>query len=61
MRSLNKAVIVIAGGSLAIEEPQAAIDVGFDFVAITARSAVKLSESILASRAETSHVQLAAE
>ena len=61
MRSVNKSVIVIAGGSLAIEKPQAAIDVGFDFFAITARSAVTLSESVLASKEATAHAAIAAE
>jgi len=60
-KSRNKAVALMAGGSLVINDPQSLIDAGFDMVAYDAASAVVLAESVMASIADSRTMSLAAE
>lgn len=48
-RSRNKAVALMAGGSLVMRNPQGAIDAGFDLLAVDASSAVALAEAVVTS------------
>lgn len=48
-RSRNKAVVLMAGGSLIMRNPQGAIDAGFDLLAVDASSAVALAEAVVTS------------
>ncbi len=60
-RSRNKSIILIAGGSLVMENPQGAIDAGFDLLAVDAKSAVALAETVVASLATDVEQSIAAE
>lgn len=60
-RSLNKSVVLMAGGSQVVEDPQSAIDVGFDLVAVDAAAAALLAEAIVARDAERDALPMAAE
>jgi len=60
-RSRNKSIVLIAGGSLVMENPQGAIDAGFDLLAVDAVSAVALAETVVASLATDIEQSIAAE
>jgi methanogenic corrinoid protein MtbC1 len=60
-RSRNKSIVLIAGGSLVMENPQGAIDAGFDLLAVDAVSAVALAETVVASLATAVEQSIAAE
>jgi methylmalonyl-CoA mutase cobalamin-binding domain/chain len=60
-KSRNKSVVLMAGGSLVMESPQSAIDVGFDLIAVDATSAVALAESVMASLSREVTLSMAAE
>ncbi len=47
-RSRNRAVVLIAGGSLAMEHPRTVLEAGVDHVAVDASSAVMLAEAVAA-------------
>jgi MerR family transcriptional regulator, light-induced transcriptional regulator len=46
-RSSNKSVVLVASGSMVIQNPQRAVDAGFDLLAIDAYSAVALADSVV--------------
>lgn len=48
-RSRNKSVVLMAGGSLIMRNPQGAINAGFDLLAVDASSAVALAEAVVTS------------
>jgi methanogenic corrinoid protein MtbC1 len=50
-RSRNKSIVLIAGGSMVMQNPQGAIDAGFDLLGVDAASAVALAEMVVASHA----------
>jgi methanogenic corrinoid protein MtbC1 len=60
-RSRNKAIVLIAGGSMVMQNPQGAIDAGFDLLAVDAVSAVALAETVAASLSSDDERQVAAE
>jgi methanogenic corrinoid protein MtbC1 len=60
-RSRNKSVVLMAGGSLAQENPQRMIDAGFDLVAVDAASAVALAEAAMAKHLAGAVQSMAAE
>jgi len=47
----DKSVFLMAGGSMVMQNPRAALDVGFDLLAVDASAAVGLAESAMSSRA----------
>ena len=60
-KSRNKSVVMIAGGSMVMQNPQGAIDAGFDLLAVDAYSAVALAEAVVSSTTTRSAQRLAAE
>jgi methanogenic corrinoid protein MtbC1 len=46
-KSLNRSVIVMAGGSMVMRTPERAADAGFDMLAVDAQSAVRLAETVV--------------
>ncbi len=48
-KSRNKAIVLIAGGSMVLQNPQGAIDAGFDLLAVDAVSAVSVAEAVVTS------------
>jgi methanogenic corrinoid protein MtbC1 len=60
-RSLNRSVIVMAGGSMVMRSPQSATDAGFDMLAVDAPSAVRLAESVVSRHAHNADQRMAAE
>lgn len=48
-RSRNRSIVLIAGGSMVMQNPQGAIDAGFDLLAVDAVSAVTLADTVVAS------------
>ncbi len=60
-KSRNKSVVLMAGGSMIMQNPQAAIDAGFDLLAVDALSAVRLAESVIASPSRDTEGRMAAE
>lgn len=48
-RSLNRSIVLIAGGSMVMHNPQGAIDAGFDLLAVDAVSAVAMAETVAGS------------
>ncbi len=57
----DKSVFLMAGGSMVMQNPRAALDVGFDLLAVDASSAVGLAESAMSSRVAADETRLAAE
>lgn len=60
-RSRNRSIVLIAGGSMVMQNPQGAIDAGFDLLAVDAVSAVALADLAVASLAEKADPRLTAE
>ncbi|MBL8583676.1 MAG: cobalamin-dependent protein [Rhizobiaceae bacterium] len=60
-RSLNRSIILIAGGSMVMDNPQGAIDAGFDLIAVDAASAVAMAETVAGSLNTDAERQDAAE
>ncbi|MCX7304282.1 MAG: cobalamin B12-binding domain-containing protein [Hyphomicrobiales bacterium] len=60
-RSRNKSIVLIAGGSMVMQNPQGAIDAGFDLLAVDAVSAVTLAEAVIASLMTAVDQRVAAE
>ncbi len=48
-KSRNKSIVLIAGGSMVMQNPQGALDAGFDLLAVDAFSAVALADTVVAS------------
>lgn len=48
-RSRNRSIVLIAGGSMVMQNPQGAIDAGFDLLGVDAVSAVALADMVVAS------------
>lgn len=59
--SRNQSLVLIAGGSMVMQNPQGAIDAGFDLLAVDAVSAVALADTVVASLNTEVHQQMAAE
>jgi MerR family transcriptional regulator, light-induced transcriptional regulator len=49
LKSRNKAIVLIAGGSMVMQNPRGALDAGFDLLAVDAVSAVALADNVVAS------------
>lgn len=49
-KSRNKSVVLMAGGSLVMQNPQGAVNAGFDLLAVDASSAVALAEAVVTSK-----------
>jgi len=60
-QSRNQSIVLIAGGSMVMQNPQGAIDAGFDLLAVDAVSAVSLADTAVASLNAEVHHQVAAE
>ena len=60
-KSRNKSVVIMAGGSMVMENPQAALEAGFDMLVVDALSAVKVAESVIASKLCDGEHRMAAE
>jgi methanogenic corrinoid protein MtbC1 len=60
-RSRNRSIVLIAGGSMVMQNPQGAIDAGFDLLAVDAVSAVILADTVVASVAPDVDPRVAAE
>ena len=60
-KSRNRSVVLMAGGSMVMENPQAALDAGFDMLVVDALSAVKVAESVIASKSCDGEHRMAAE
>lgn len=60
-RSRNRSVVLIAGGSMVMQNPQGAIDSGFDLLGVDAVSAVALADMVVASLAADSYQRSHAE
>ena len=50
-KSRNKSVVLMAGGSLVMQNPQGAMNAGFDLLAVDSSSAVALAEAVVTSNA----------
>lgn len=48
-RSRNRSVVLIAGGTMVMQNPQCAIDAGFDLLGVDAMSAVTLADMVVTS------------
>ncbi|MBC8131306.1 MAG: cobalamin B12-binding domain-containing protein [Rhizobiaceae bacterium] len=59
--SRNRSVVLMAGGSLVVLDPQLVLDAGFDLTATDAASAVRLAEEAFRSTAVRNGLQMAAE
>jgi methanogenic corrinoid protein MtbC1 len=59
--SRNKSIVLIAGGSMVIQNPQGAIGAGFDLLAVDAVSAVALADTVVASLKADNDRRMAAE
>ncbi len=60
-RSRNRSIVLIAGGSMVMQNPRGAIDAGFDLLAVDAVSAVSLADMVVASLGSDDAQQMAAE
>ena len=60
-RSRNRSIVLIAGGSMVMQNPQSAIDAGFDLLAVDAVSAVALADTVVASLKAAPEQRVAAE
>ena len=60
-KSRNRSVVIMAGGSMVMQNPQAAIDAGFDLLAVDATSAVALAEAAFGSTLIVPNQRMAAE
>lgn len=60
-QSRNRSIVLIVGGSMVMQNPQMAIDAGFDLLAVDAVSAVGLADTIVASLLSKVHHRVAAE
>jgi methanogenic corrinoid protein MtbC1 len=60
-RSRNRSIVLIAGGSMVMQNPQGAIDAGFDLLGVDAVSAVALADMVVASHAARAGARLASE
>ncbi len=60
-KSRNGSVVLIAGGSMVMQNPQGAIDAGFDLLAVDAVSAVALADTVISSRKAGPDQRMAAE
>lgn len=60
-KSLNRSVIVMAGGSMVTRSPERAADAGFDMLAVDAPSAVRLAETVISRQALNQDLRMAAE
>ncbi|MBX3634206.1 MAG: cobalamin-dependent protein [Rubrivivax sp.] len=60
-RSRNKSIVLIAGGGMVMQNPQGAIDAGFDLLGVDAVSAVALADMVVASLAAQADFRRAAE
>lgn len=60
-KSRNQSIVLIAGGSMVMQNPQGAMDAGFDLLAFDAVSAVALADAVVASSASGDRQRLAAE
>jgi methanogenic corrinoid protein MtbC1 len=60
-RSRNRSIVLIAGGSMVMQNPQSAIDAGFDLLAVDAVSAVALADTVVASLSPAPEQRVAAE
>lgn len=60
-KSRNRLVVIMAGGSMVMQNPQAAIDAGFDLLAVDAMSAVALAEAAFGSTLIVPNQRMAAE
>jgi len=60
-RSLNRSVIIMAGGSMVMRSPERAADAGFDMLAVDAQSAVRLAETVISRQALNRDLRIAAE
>ncbi len=59
--SRNKSIVLLAGGSMVMQNPQGAIDAGFDLLAVDSVSAVALADTVLASLKANAGRRVAAE
>lgn len=60
-RSRNRAIVLIAGGSMVMQNPQGAIEAGFDLLAVDSVSAVSLADMVVASLGAGAGQRMAAE
>lgn len=60
-RSRNRSIVLIAGGSMVMQNPQGAIDAGFDLLGVDAVSAVALADMVVASLSADADRRSAAE
>ncbi|MDP3898253.1 MAG: cobalamin B12-binding domain-containing protein [Mesorhizobium sp.] len=60
-KSLNASVVLMAGGNQAASDPQSVLEIGFDVVAVDARSAVRLAESAVSNGIDCAAAAMAAE
>lgn len=60
-KSRNRSVVIMAGGSMVMQDPQAALDAGFDLLAVDAKSAVALAEAAFGSTLIVPNQRMAAE
>lgn len=61
LRSRNPSVVLIAGGSMVMQNPQGALDAGFDLLAVDAVSAVAMADTVVASLSADIDRRVAAE
>ena len=59
--SRNRSVVLMAGGSLVVQNPQSALDSDFDFAAVDAPSGVRLADALVSRPVDGTRLQAAAE